>query len=137
MAAIATGETIWVVEGEKDAETMVSLDLSGTNGANTWNSAQGESQCGAVATNGVGAIAVSQGMAEGVGPLGPTPSGGTNYLFAGQALGTVTTLDCSPSALARMRNFELPETEALKEPLDLTTAVPLSFQARHFCFWLL
>ncbi len=37
IAAIVTGETVWVVEGEKDAETMASLDLCGTTGPNGAN----------------------------------------------------------------------------------------------------
>lgn len=42
-AAIETDETVWVVEGEKDAETMASIGLCGTtapNGANPWTPEQ-------------------------------------------------------------------------------------------------
>ena len=50
LEATASGDTVWVVEGEKDADTMASIGLCGTtgpNGANPWTDEQVESLRGA------------------------------------------------------------------------------------------
>lgn len=50
LEVIGAGDTVWVVEGEKDADTMASIGLCGTtgpNGANPWTDEQVESLRGA------------------------------------------------------------------------------------------